>query len=461
MKLFIYQTFCSLAGLVGWPLFYRHLKSRGQGESFLPRLGLKPPPTPLPGSPRVLIHGVSVGEILAAAPLLAEIKRLLPRSSLIISTGTETGQAVARQQLAPLNTMVCYFPLDLPWAVRRFLNILKPDIFVALESEVWPTFLSTARRRGISLALMNARLSDRSFRRHVAYKKYLFDFINLFEIIAAGSREDYHRFSSLGISGDKLAFTGNLKVDALLARRGQMASSSPPPLPRSASEMHDWSSPDHVSLKARLSLQGEPVFLAASTHAGEEEVVLQSYQTLRASYPSCLLIIAPRHPQRAAEVGELLARQGLGFQLWQSLKNGVEVRRQPVVLVDTVGDLFGLYATADVAFVGGSLVPHGGQNLLEPAAWGLAPLYGPHLENFRWAEDILKNAGAGAVVRDAQSLAAAVRHLLDNPAERRRRGEAALAALSPHRGAARRQAELIVRLAQKHLGKSSWPLAHL
>jgi 3-deoxy-D-manno-octulosonic-acid transferase len=126
----------------------------------------------------------------------------------------------------------------------------------------------------------------------------------------------------------------------------------------------------------------------------------------------------------------------------------VELRQQPVVLVDTVGDLFGLYAAADVAFVGGSLVPHGGQNILEPAAWGLRPLYGPHLENFRWAEEILKNADAGAVVRDAASLAAAVQHLLANPAERRRRGEAALAALSPHRGAARRQAELIVRLVQ-------------
>jgi 3-deoxy-D-manno-octulosonic-acid transferase len=147
---------------------------------------------------------VSVGEILAAAPWWRRSKALLPRSSLIISTGTETGQAVARQQFLPLGALVCYFPLDLPWAVSQALNVLKPDVFVALESEVWPTFLTTAKRRGVSLALMNARLSDRSFRRYVAYKKYLFDFINLFEIIAAGSREDYRRLSYLGISGDKL-----------------------------------------------------------------------------------------------------------------------------------------------------------------------------------------------------------------------------------------------------------------
>ncbi len=449
MKLLIYKALCSLAGLVGWPLFYHHLKSRGQGESFLPRLGLKPPPPPLPGYPRIWVHGVSVGEILAAAPLVAEIKNLLPHSSLIISTGTETGQAVARRQFAPLKALVCYFPLDLPWAVSRFLDVLKPDVFVALESEVWPTFLSSARRRGVSLALMNARLSPRSFRRYVVYKKYLFDFINLFEIIAAGSREDYHRLSALNISGDKLFLAGNLKVDALLARRGPATSSSPPPLPHPDSEVDGDPNRDRNFLRKFLNLKDEQVFLAASTHAGEEEMVLQAYQTLRASYPSCLLILAPRHPERAAEVGAFLARQGIGFQRWQSLKNRVELRQQPVVLVDTVGDLFGLYGVADAAFVGGSLVPHGGQNILEPAAWGLAPLYGPHLENFRWAEDILKNAGAGAVVRDAQSLAASVRHLLDHPAERRRRGEAALAALSPHRGAARRQAELIVRLAQK------------
>jgi 3-deoxy-D-manno-octulosonic-acid transferase len=188
------------------------------------------------------------------------------------------------------------------------------------------------------------------------------------------------------------------------------------------------------------------VLLAASTHPGEEVVVLAAYEALRHPYPTLLLILAPRHPERAAAVQELLARKGLGFQGWQSLKTGAELRKQQVVLVDTVGDLFGLYAAADVAFVGGSLVPHGGQNILEPAVWGLAPLYGPHFENFRWAEEILREAGVGTVVKDASSLAAAARCLMENPAERRRLGEAALAALSSHQGAARRQAELVAKL---------------
>jgi 3-deoxy-D-manno-octulosonic-acid transferase len=202
-------------------------------------------------------------------------------------------------------------------------------------------------------------------------------------------------------------------------------------------------------LQERLGLQGEPVLLAASTHPGEEEMVLMAYEKLRVPYPARLLILAPRHPERTVAVAELLARRDLGFHRWQSLKNGTELRQEPVVLVDTVGDLFGLYAAADVAFVGGSLVPHGGQNILEPAVWGLAPLYGPHLENFRWAEEILREAGVGNVVRDAPSMAAAVQHLLDNPEERRRLGENALAALTSHRGAARRQAELVVGLLKK------------
>lgn len=446
MKLFIYKALSSLAGLLGWPFFYYHLKSRGRGESFLPRLGLIPPPNPPPGTPRLWVHGVSVGEILAAVPLLTELKALVPQGSFIISTGTETGQVVARRHFLPMGVGICYFPLDLPWAVSQALEVIQPDVFVALESEVWPNFLTSARRRGVSLALMNARLSDRSFHRYVQYRKYLFEFIDLFQVIAAGSRQDYQRLSRLGLSGHKLFYTGNLKVDALLTRRSLGTPTTPPSL--SAQELVTRPDPGQKprSLREVLGLQGEPVLLAASTHPGEEEVVLTAYQALRRPYPALLLILTPRHPERTAAVGELLSRQGLGFQRWQSLKSGAEVRRQPVVLVDTVGDLFALYAAADVAFVGGSLVPHGGQNILEPAVWGLAPLYGPHLENFRWAEEILQEAGVGTVVQDASSLAAASQYLLENPSQRRRLGEAALAALSSHRGAARRQAELVLTL---------------
>ena len=188
--------------------------------------------------------------------------------------------------------------------------------------------------------------------------------------------------------------------------------------------------------------------LKVSFHpAGEEAPVLEAYQNLRSPYPALLLILAPRHPERAGELSRALSRRGLPCHLWSRLQSGRETRSHPVVLIDTVGDLFSLYGLADVAFVGGSLVPHGGQNILEPAAWGLAPVYGPSCHNFRWAKDILDQARAGTMIPDATSLTGALRYLLDHPEERRAQGERARAALSPHQGAARSQAELIVKLA--------------
>ncbi len=419
-----------MAGLVGWPYFYWHLKSRGRGESFLPRLGLRlPEGAPPAGSPRLWLHGVSVGEILAATPLVQELKALLPRAGLIITTGTETGQAVARQNFLPLGAYVCYFPLDLPWAVSRYLDHLRPQVFVALESEIWPNFLYQAHRRGVRLAMVNARLSDQSFRRFLKYQRYIIDILKLIDLVAAGSPGDYERLRQLGIPADRLHLTGNLKYDRLFQAQDK-------PQTEEFREILQGGSEDRKA----------PVLLAASTHPGEEEAVLAAYEELRAPYPALLLILAPRHPERAPELGRLLTRRALPYQLWTRLKSGSETRRAPVVLVDTIGDLLSLYGAADIAFVGGSLVPHGGQNILEPAAQGRAPLYGPHLHNFRWAQKILEEAGAGILVKDATSLAAAARNLLDHPETRRDLGRRAQAALIPHRGAARRQAQLIAGL---------------
>ncbi len=429
MLLTLYKILTTLAGLLGWPYFYWHLRSRGRGESFLPRLGILLPPPPPPGRPRIWLHGVSVGEILAAQPLFLELKRLLPQAGFIITTGTETGQAVARNNFGTLGALVCYFPLDIPWAVSRYLDHLRPDIFVALDSEIWPNFLTQARGRGVRLALVNARMSDKSFRRFVKYRRYLIDILNNIELIAAGSSQDYERWQSLGLSPGKLHLTGNLKIDRLLQSRE----------PEKAKDF-------------RYLIQGPerpgqpPVFLAASTHPGEEDAVIKAYQSLKDPYPALLMLLAPRHPERAPELGRLLNSHDLPFQLWSRLKSGQEPRRAPVVLIDTVGDLFSLYGLADVAFVGGSLIPHGGQNILEPAAWGLVPIYGPHINNFRWAQTILEKAQAGIMIQDASSLTAALRHLLDHPDRRRTQGQRARDALTPHQGAARRQAELVVGL---------------
>ncbi|MEJ2672194.1 MAG: 3-deoxy-D-manno-octulosonic acid transferase [Deltaproteobacteria bacterium] len=416
---------------MGWPYFYWHLKSRGQGESFGPRLGLKMPEAPLPaGSPRLWLHGVSVGEIQGAVPLVRELQTLLPRAALIISTGTETGQMLARQHFTPLGALVCYFPLDIPWAVQRYLNYLRPQVFIGLESEIWPNFLIQAHNQGVRLALLNGRLSDRSLRKFVKYRRYLFDIIKLYDLIAAGSGPDFHRFQRLGISPHKLHLTGNLKYDRLLQGKDE-------------ARLKEFRRILHPCEPAG------PVWLAASTHPGEEKVVLGAYEKLLAPYPALELVLAPRHPQRASELARLLAGRGLAFQLWSRLKSGAETRRRAVALIDTIGDLFTLYGACDVTFVGGSLVPHGGQNILEPAAWGRAPIYGPHLVNFLWAQAILEDAGAGTMVTEVETLFQAVRRFLDQPEIRQEMGRRAEAALIPHQGAARRQAELIAGLVEK------------
>lgn len=430
-----YRAISTFGGLVGWPWFFWHLKSRGHGESFRPRLGLKLPAAPPAGSPRLWLHGVSVGEILAGVPLVRELQNLLPELSLVVTTGTETGQALARKHFAPLGALVCYFPLDIPWTVRRYLDRLQPHLAITLESEIWPNFLDLASQRGVCLALLNARLSDQSFRRYLKYMQYLDNLINKYDLIAAGAPQDYQRLGELGFSSEKLFFTGNLKCDRLLQDRDEAQ----------AREFQRLLHGGKLEPPA-----DEPILLAASTHPGEEELVLDAFQQLRAPYPALRLALVPRHPERAPALLDLLFRRQLAGQLWSRLKSGREKLTQPVVVVDTIGDLFSLYGAVDLAFVGGSLIPHGGQNILEPAAWGLSPLYGPNLQNFRWAKEILEEAGAGTMVTDAPSLTAAANLLLQAPGQRRELGDRAQAALIPHQGAARRQAELIAALWQKH-----------
>ncbi len=429
-----YEGLSTLAGLFGWPFFYWHLKSRGRGESFRPRLGLDLPGGVPPGQPRLWLHGISVGEILAALPLVRELQGLLPGAAFTVSTGTETGQDLARKYFLPLGATVCYFPLDIPWTVQRYLERLQPHLVVTLESEIWPNFLNLARQRGILLALANARVSEQSFRRYIRYRRYAFELINNYDLIIPGTPLDCQRLLAVGLDPAKMRLSGNLKCDRLFQDRNDEEAAQFQRL------LHG----------GEATSGGEPVWLAASTHAGEEEIVLAAYKELLGPYPSLLLVLAPRHPERAPGLRDNLvgAKYGLPAHLWSRLKAGLEVRTQPVVLIDTIGDLFSLYGATDVAFVGGSLVPHGGQNILEAAAWGRAPLYGPNLSNFRWAQDILEADDSGAAIRvaDAASLANAVDRLLRNPELRRDLGARAQATLIPHQGAARRQAELIAGL---------------
>ncbi len=296
----VYRGLATLAGLAGWPWFYWRLKSRGFGESFLPRLGLSLPAINAPvGSPRIWLHGVSVGEITGVEPLVRELRQCLPQGRLFLSTGTETGQAVARRLYAPSNT-VFYYPLDLPWAVRRYLEHIQPSLYVALETEIWPNFLLAARDRGIKLALVNGRLSDKSLRRYLKFNSYIKYIINLFDLIAAGSQEDARRFLALGVAPEKVVCTGNTKFE----RR---------PNPAAQAQADGF--------REKLGLEGDRVFLAASTHPGEEEVVIQAYMSLRRPYPALQLLLAPRHPERARGGGPTPEPDGTVLSILADDKN--------------------------------------------------------------------------------------------------------------------------------------------
>ncbi len=421
----LYRGLATAAGWVGWPWFYWRLRRRGYGASFRPRLGLSLPQVPPPqGRPRIWLHGVSVGEISAAAPLIKELQVRFPQAHLFLSTGTETGQAVARRLYGQVGT-VFYYPVDVPWSVGRVLDRIQPWVYVALETEIWPNFLLAAKQRGVKLALLNGRLSAKSFRNYLRFKDQFAYIIDLFSVIGVSSPQDQERFLALGVPPAKLFCTGNTKFDR-------------------------W--PDEAvqaqldQYRQRLQLAGSPVFLAASTHPGEEEVILWVYGELRRQCPPLLLLLAPRHPERVPAVAQLVANQGLPWQLWQPLKEGQTGRQAPVILINTVGDLFALYGLADLVFVGGSLVPHGGQNLLEPAVWGKVPMYGPHVANFRFAQHLLEEAGAALPVQDGATLLAAAQQSLTYPEKRQRQGQRGRAALQVHRGAAQRQADLLAAL---------------
>jgi 3-deoxy-D-manno-octulosonic-acid transferase len=424
----IYGGLATLAGAAGWPWFYWRLKSRGFGESFRPRLGLSLPAIEVRANgPRIWLHGVSVGEIAGVEPLVRELSNSLTPGNLFLSTGTETGQTVARRLYSPAST-VFYYPLDFPWAVRRYLEHIQPNLYIALETEIWPNFLQAAKDRGVKLALVNGRLSEKSLRGYLKFNGQINYIINLFDIIAVSTQDDALRYLTLGAAADRVVVTGNTKFE----RRSNPAAQT-----------------QADNFRKRLRLEGQPVFLAASTHSGEEEMVIAAYKELCGPFPALKLWLAPRHPERAAPVSHLLTQAGLTWQSWQKIKAGAEEYREAVVIIDTVGDLFALYSLADLIFVGGSLIPHGGQNILEPAAWGKVPLYGPHLDNFRAARQLLAEVNAGIEVSDGIRLAQAGGYCLAHPAEMELRGRRGLAALESHQGAARRQAELLLELLRK------------
>lgn len=387
---------------------------RGWGE----RLGFPRRP-PADG---IWLHAASVGEVAAAGPLVRALRRRYPDMPCLVTTFTPTGRERALASLEGVASVV-YLPLDLPGAVGRFLRRTRPRLGVLLEAELWPNLLYRCTRGGVPTLLVNARLSEAGLARYRAgmLGRLIGGAVRRFDRIGAADEADAARFIALGVSRDRIAVTGNLKFDLELP-------------PETAAR--------GVELRSKWRAAQRPVWIAASTHVGEEEAVLEAHGTLLRECPDLLLVLAPRHPQRFDAVAELC--RGRGFAFARHSRREEVTMQTRIVLGDTLGELPVLYAAADLAFVGGSLVPGiGGHNLLEPAALRRPMVTGPHLEAWDSVADLLEEAGALRRAADASALADAVDEWLKDIGGRQTAGEAAAGVVASHGGALERTLDLV------------------
>ena len=418
------RTLYSLLFHLGLPilalrLLWRAWRAPAYSRRLLERFAFGLPPLK-PGG--IWIHAVSVGESIAAAPLVRELLARYPALPITITCMTPTGSERI-QALFGNQVQHCYLPYDLPWAAARFIRRLQPQLAVIMETELWPNHIHQCAKRGVPVLLANARLSERSARGYARFAKLTAPMLAELSLIAVQSAAEAERFLALGARPECVEVTGSIKFDLRIE----------PELLAQAQ-----------ALRAAWNTVQRPVWIAASTHAGEDESVLAAHRLLLQQQPHALLILVPRHPERFASVQQLCVKEGF-TTCRRSLGEAPDAATQ-VLLGDTMGELLLLYALADCAFVGGSLVANGGHNLLEPAALGLPVLSGPHLFNFLEIAGLLRSAGALAEVADSEALAATLLRLFAEPQQADAMASAGLAVLKANQGALQRLLDGVQRL---------------
>ncbi|MDB4470683.1 3-deoxy-D-manno-octulosonic acid transferase [Deltaproteobacteria bacterium] len=372
----------------------------------------------------IWIHAVSVGETRAAEPLLKELRQQHPEHLILVTNVTETGRAMA---LANQDVDCClFFPFDFSWTVRRVLQIVNPDLVVIVETEIWPNFVRQAKKLEIPLVLVNGRISDRSYPRYRFFRPLLRSILQCFSAFCMQSQLDSERIGQLGAESLRVENTGNLKFDH---------------------ELRDIASEEIVNLKRTFCLPDElPILVAGSTHSGEEEQLVGVYKALLGQGRQLLLLLIPRHPERCREVQAMLTENGIESRLRSGLEDGAAcLESGQVLLVDTLGEVLNLYAVSDLVFVGGSLVPIGGHNLLEASLLGKPVLFGPHIQNFREISKKLIRAGAGVKVMNLQELERHCILMLDDPIRCRAMGQAGRSLIAENAGATERTMRRISR----------------
>jgi len=415
---------CALPFVVGYHL-YRSV-SRGRRAALAERFGRVSPAqvAAVAGQGAIWVHAVSVGETIAAIPLLKALKRNYPERKILLTNGTETGRGVAGK--LPEADCTLYFPFDYRFAAARILSAVQPSLVVIVETEIWPNFLSTARRLGIPVLLANGRISDRSFPRYLKIAWFFRRVLGNFAALCMQSGVDGERIIAMGAPAASVFITRNLKYDI---------------------PIREVTAKDREGLRERYRLPtGVPVVIAGSTHQGEEVAVISAYLAISPERRPAFLVLVPRHPERSPAVAELLSRHGLPFTRRSELDHRPgDFAPGEVLLVDTIGELMQLYAIADVVFVGGSLVPTGGHNVLEPASLGKPVLFGRHMENFREIAALLIECGGGVQVRDGGELAAMLGELLGNADRCREMGAKGARFIEENGGSTERHMDVIAR----------------
>lgn len=402
-------------------------------KGFLTRLGVGLPQDLAIRRP-IWIHAVSLGEAIAVRGFIEKIGEFYPEKRLVISTVTPTGNKIARDIAKGLD-LVTYLPLDFSFVVKKVIKKINPCLFIIAETEIWPNLICCLHEKNIPVAVINARISDKSFKGYTAVKLFVKQILGKVDLFCAQTEQDAKRLIFLGAFKDKVKVSGNLKFDKT---------------------KYTVSQEDFMELKQKLGLrQLDKLLVAGSTHEGEEEIILSSYKELLRDFPDLKLLIAPRHPERANEIEKVAVKNNFSPMRVSQLagspvsqlnrQTGKLGNRQTIFILDTVGQLMHFYAVGDIIFVGGSLIKKGGHNILEPASLGKPVIFGPYMFNFRDIADLFINAKACIFIHDKEELSAAVKDLLTNPHKMEELGKNGRNIIAQNQGATARTFEHIKR----------------
>lgn len=403
-------------------------------RGFLMRLGIFPAELKksLENKHPIWLHAVSVGEVRASSKLLEELHKEYPGKAIVISTVTPTGNKIA-QSIARKGDIVLYLPIDIRFIVRYAVKLISPCLFIIAETEIWPNLISCLHNKKVPIITVNARISDHSYGGYRLIRFLLSPILNKISLFCVQAEADAQRLRALGAKAEKVKITGNMKFDN--TDYADLKSTSPAQAGR-----------DYTDYRQRLGLsESDKLFVAGSTHPGEDEIILKAYREVLAEFPDLRLLIAPRHPERAKDIGALILRSGFNPILLSELSGSQAgaLNSRTVFVLDIIGQLIPFYAIADIVFVGGSLVKKGGQNLLEPAAFAKPIIFGPYIFNFKDIAQMLLENNAGILAAGAKELASSIKDLCGNHLKAIELGMNAKKLIPQNQGAAKRNIGLI------------------